>query len=275
MLYLVEYADTNSQSAIGQGITGLRYNAADTVTVASIEPGHTIIVSDATAGNFSTGQIIDVGTSLGGRQVCKDRKITGISAPDGDNNVTITVDGEPFSTAVGNIIYHVGQKTGGCDGLGNGSGSADNSKGSTVSVSYRGLEDLWGNVWEFVDGININNNEKRPYIADDNSNFADDTFKGVYTSSGVILPSDSGYVKDFACSADADWLLMPSIVGGGSNSTYIPDYYYQNWENTANKVALVGGDWYNVTAAGLFSWNVGDASSGAYLAVGARLLLIP
>ncbi|MGI6605714.1 MAG: hypothetical protein ACOX2X_01455 [Peptococcia bacterium] len=136
---------------------------------------------------MSSGRIIDVGTSLGGRQVCKDRKITGISAPDGDNNVTITVDGDPFTTAVGNIIYHVGQKTGGCDGLGNGSGSADNSKGSTVSVSYRGLEDLWGNVWEFVDGINIKNSEKRPYIADDNSNFADNMFTGVYTSSGVTL----------------------------------------------------------------------------------------
>ncbi|MGI6605713.1 MAG: Ig-like domain-containing protein [Peptococcia bacterium] len=37
LLYLVEYADTNSQSAIGQGITGLRYSAADTVTVATTD----------------------------------------------------------------------------------------------------------------------------------------------------------------------------------------------------------------------------------------------
>jgi hypothetical protein len=51
LLYLVEYADTNSQATIGQGITGLRYNADDKVTVASTEPGYTIIVSSAT-GNF-------------------------------------------------------------------------------------------------------------------------------------------------------------------------------------------------------------------------------
>ncbi|MGI6605715.1 MAG: hypothetical protein ACOX2X_01460 [Peptococcia bacterium] len=68
---------------------------------------------------------------------------------------------------------------------------------------------------------------------------------------------------------------MPSIVGGGSNSTYIPDYYYQNWENTANKVALVGGRWSSGATAGLFSWNVYYTSSAADLDVGGRVLLIP
>jgi uncharacterized repeat protein (TIGR02543 family) len=284
LLYLVEYADTNSQATIGQGITGLRYNAADTVTVATTDANE-IVVNKDVATHFRVGRIIDVGTSLGGREVCKDRKITGISAPDGANNVTITVDGDSFNTAMGNIIYHVGQKTGGCDGLGNASGSADGSKGNKVSVSYRGLEDLWGNVWEFIDGINIKNKdasgnaEQQPYIADDYSNFADNVFDGVvYTSSGVTLPFDSGFVSDFACSADADWLLMPSAAGetGASSSTYIPDCFYQNWnESTSDKVALVGGRWDDGAAAGLFDWNVGDTSSLAYLTVGARLLQIP
>jgi hypothetical protein len=207
--------------------------------------------------------------------VCQHRTITEIEpekTPGGEEtgNVIITVDGNPFSTTVEdeglgtpvNIIYHVGQKTGGCDGLGNASGSADGSKGNKVSVSYRGLEDLWGNVWEFVDGINIKNRsadsideiEAQPYVAD--HGFASNEFAEPYQPSGITLPSGNGYVKDFACSAAADWLLMPSAAGetGTGSSTYIPDYFYQNWNgSTTDKVALVGGRWNTGPTAGLFT----------------------
>ncbi|MGI6533891.1 MAG: hypothetical protein ACOX23_04665 [Peptococcia bacterium] len=243
MLYLVEYADTNSQSTtvgIGKGITELRYTEADKITEASTN-ANTIIVSSTTAGYYSTGQIIGVGTSLGNGSVCTNRMITGIAAPV-DGNVTITVDGTEFSTTTDpvNYIYHVGQKTGGCDELDGVSGSATKySDGVTpgvdgkVSINYRGLEDLWGNVWEFVDGINIKA-DHRPYVAD--HGFASDVFDEPYTDAGFDLPSVNGYVSNFACSAGADWLLMPSAVG--ADSGYIPDYYYQA---TGNRVALVGG----------------------------------
>jgi hypothetical protein len=156
--------------------------------------------------------------------------------------------------------------TGSCDSLAGASGMADGTNGQ-VSVSYRGLEDLWGNVWEFVDGINIKA-DHRPYVAD--HGFASDVFNESYTDAGFDLPSVNGYVSNFACSAGADWLLMPSAVGASSG--YIPDYYYQA---TGNRVALVGGHWYNGARAGLFGWNVYGDSSSAHLRVGARLLQIP
>jgi hypothetical protein len=276
LLYLVEYADTNSQSTtvgIGKGITELRWSTDDRVTVASTNANE-IIVSSGTAGYYSKGQIIGVGTSLGDGSVCTNRMITGIAAPE-DGNVTITVDGTEFSTTTDpvNYIYHVGQKTGGCDGKNGVSGSAATySDGVTpgldgkVSINYRGLEDLWGNVWEFVDGINIK--DHRPYVAD--HGFVSDVFNESYTDAGFDLPSVNGYVSNFACSAGADWLLMPLAVG--ANSGYIPDYYYQA---TDNRVALVGGFWTNGSYAGLFLWNVSYVSSYARLTVGARLLQIP
>jgi hypothetical protein len=186
LLYLVEYADTDSQSAIGDGIT----HSSNTGAVAS----------------------------------------------------------------------------GGCDYLVGASGNAVGETGK-VSVSYRGLEDLWGNVWEFVDGINIKANH-RPYVAD--HGFVSDVFDEPYTDAGFNLPGTNNWVNNFACSAGADWLLMPSAVGASSG--YIPDYYYQA---TGNRVALVGGRWNYGTSAGLFSWSVHVASSSAALDVGARLLLIP
>jgi len=281
LLYLVEYADTNSQSStvgIGKGITELRLSTDDKVTVASTN-ANTIIVSTTTAGYYSIGQIIGVGTSLGNGSVCTNRMITGIAATV-DGNVTITVDGTEFSTTTDpvNYIYHVGQKTGGCDGKDGVSGSAAMySDGVTpgvdgkVSINYRGLEDLWGNVWEFVDGINIKANH-RPYVAD--HGFASDVFDEPYTDAGFNLPSVNGYVSNFACSAGADWLLMPLAAGeaGTGSGAYIPDYYYQA---TGNRVALVGGYWNNGPYAGLFRWAVTHVSSSAALDVGARLLQIP
>lgn len=141
-----------------------------------------------TATYFKKGRIIAVGTSIDEEKVViKDREITGISDPDSNGNVTITVDGDPFTTEVGYVIYHVGQKTGGCDDLGNASGSKD-ADDPTVPVSYRGIEDPWGNVWEFVDGMNILDEDRRTYITDDPKNFADNVFDGQYKAIGIPLP---------------------------------------------------------------------------------------
>ncbi|GEM_PF-996594 len=268
LLYLVEYADTNSQSTIGQGITGLRYTDVDKIKGVIVDEGtgntdnDKIIVSYSDTGQYyKVDQFIDVGTTRGARNVWKNRKIIGTTTAGDDTTITVTGGECPGTVAANYILYHVGQKTGGCDGL-------DGASGSAVSVSYRGLEDLWGNVWEFVDGINIKA-DHRPYVAD--HGFASDVFYGtIYQDAGFDLPGTNNWVNNFACSAGADWLLMPSAVG--ASSAYIPDYYYQA---TGNRVALVGGNCYDGTNAGLFDWNVSNDSSTAYLAVGARLLLIP
>ncbi|MGI6605705.1 MAG: Ig-like domain-containing protein [Peptococcia bacterium] len=300
LLYLVEYADTDSQNTtvgIGKGITELRYTADDKVTDIVLEDeiqnNDKLIVSYANTGRYyDVGQIIDVGTELGKRDIWKNRMITEVETVDDNTTITVTGGEKPGTAEENHILYHVGQKTGGCDELDGVSGSATKySDGETpgidgkVSVSYRGLEDLWGNVWEFVDGINIKNRfadnieeiERQPYVAD--HGFVSNKFSEPYKASGIILPSGKGYVRDFACSGDADWLLMPSAAGGTgtSSSTYIPDYFYQNWNgSTSDKVALVGGRWRDGgSPAGLFDWDVAHTSYNAHLYVGARALLIP
>ena len=177
-----------------------------------------------------------------------------------------TAIGRGFVDVVGGPIA-----SGGCDSLAGESGIADGVDGK-VSVSYRGLEDLWGNAVEFIDGINIKNREKQPYIAD--SNFADNKFDGNYVATGITLPAGGGFCQDFAVSAETDWLLIPSS-SGGSSSTYIPDYYFQNWNWEVDKVALVGGICENSDHAGLFYWSVIGDSSDASIFTGARLLQIP
>ena len=53
--------------------------------------------------------------------------------------------------------------TGATSFLGNKSGRATGTDG-LVSISYRGIENFWGNIWKWVDGINIQNRVKKEEI---------------------------------------------------------------------------------------------------------------
>jgi hypothetical protein len=139
-------------------------------------------------------------------------------------------------------------------------------------VSYRGIENPWGNIWKFVSGINIKNSEKQPYFA--GGNFAEGVYTGSYSASGLTLPNANGYVKNLGYSQIADWMMAPSEVEGGS-TTYVPDYFYQNWVDTNDKILLAGGSWNAGVAAGLLCWSVIYAASSAHLNIGSRALCIP
>ena len=63
--------------------------------------------------------------------------------------------------------------TGATANLGNKTGISTGTNGLT-SISYRGIENFWGNIWKWVDGININNGFA--YISNINGNFQSDKF---------------------------------------------------------------------------------------------------
>ena len=128
-------------------------------------------------------------------------------------------------------------------------------------VQYRWIENLWGNVYQWVDGFNANGTAA--YYCTDPSKYADDTATG-YTNIGT-LPA-SGWIKDLTVTDNG--LLIPK-TSGGSETTYVPDYAYSDpdW-----RVLCVGGDWNEGTYAGLLSFNASTSSSGSYSNVSARLL---
>lgn len=156
--------------------------------------------------------------------------------------------------------------------LGNNSGSVSvthyKTGQATNAVSYRGIENLWGNIWQWVDGINIKA-DHIPYVAD--HGFQSDLFTDPYKPLNVVLPAVNGYVKDIAYNDVFNYGFLPSNVTG-SSSTYLHDYYYQN---TGNMVAVLGGAWSFGSHAGAFCWSVSVASGYRHRDVGARLLYIP
>ena len=157
------------------------------------------------------------------------------------------------------------KNSGGCNALGMKSGSETGTdKGSII---YRGIEDLYGNVWQFFDGININNYQA--YICYDSSKYASDVFDGDYQKLGYVDSSTSGsYITALGYDPKHPLVGLPTDVNG-SSSTYMCDYY---WTASDKRIALVGGRWSFTSYCGLWCLAVHHASSGCGTGDGARLL---
>lgn len=154
-------------------------------------------------------------------------------------------------------------RSGGTDSMTYHTGRASGTDGKTA-VQYRWIENLWGNVHQFVDGFNVNG--AKAYYCTDPSKYADDTATG-YTNIGT-LPSD-GYIKDLTVTDNG--LLIPKTTGG-SDTTYIPDCM---WSSSGWRVLLVSGDWDDGTNAGLLCFSTDIASSSSGPSISARLMCEP
>ena len=148
------------------------------------------------------------------------------------------------------MVYHTG------------TGGSKISDGA-AACQYRWLENLWGNVSQWIDGFNANGTTA--YYCVDPPKYADDTATG-YTKIGT-LPA-SGWIKDLIVTDNG--LLIPK-TNGGSETTYIPDYVNSS---SGWRVLFVGGYWGDGTGAGLLSFFANNASSASG-SISARLLCEP
>ena len=158
------------------------------------------------------------------------------------------------------------QNTGGTDTMSYHTGRAAGTDGQTA-VQYRHIENPWGNVYEWIDGINFS--DSTVYVCTDPAKYADDTATG-YTSIGSKIQSN-GWIKSLGFSPDAPYAFFPEAVGG-STSIYIPDYCYYS---SSWRVLYVGGCWSDGLPAGLFYFGASYASSRSDSSLGARLLYHP
>lgn len=147
------------------------------------------------------------------------------------------------------MTYHTGRS--GIDG------AEDKS-----NIQYRWIENLWGNVFQWVDGFNANGTTA--YYCTDPSKYADDTTTG-YTQIGT-LPA-SGWIKDLTVTDNG--LLIPKTTGG-SETTFIPDCV--NSASPGWLVSAVGGNFTNGSAAGLLFLAVNSSSSASFTNITARLM---
>lgn len=161
--------------------------------------------------------------------------------------------------------------TGSCNNVANLTGRPAGTDDKT-GVVYRGIEDFWGNVWEWVDGVNWNDGTY--YVCNNPANYADDTATN-YTAlsyKGATNWSSSYITTEGLDTGNNPHVMLPSAAGSGSESTYYCDAC---WSSTGWKVFRRGGNWDNGSGCGLFAAHLYSASSGSNASIGSRLLYIP
>lgn len=180
-------------------------------------------------------------------------------------------DALPGYTERGSWDYSYTSQAGETVSLGDASGSIyDDGLGLYIANSFRGIENPFGNVWNWLDGINIDNTSGNVHIYTcyDPANFADDTTTN-YTDTGHApgFGDTDGYIKDILGQGQL-CPFYPAELGGDSSS-YITDY---NWNNSgAWRVLRVGGHLSDGAPAGLACLTAHAASSWSYAAIGARV----
>lgn len=262
-LYLVEYADNNSQSTLGRGVSEWSEKKA-LVAESNV---NRIIVDNASA--FPIGRSICIGTNAAWNSaVAKDRTITSIEtySKNGISGYAIYFDGDAVNIAVDNDIWGSAQKTGDCDALGMKSGCLVND--GRHSVIYRGKEQIHSNMFKFIERLNIK--DYQTYVSYNPSNYLPDTFDDNFDKLGYANPNETeGYIKILGFDKKNPLIALPTVLGASSNNGYC-DYCYS--KNNGNRVALVGGDFYGGALDGLFYWYFNGSSSYSYWNFGARLL---
>ena len=174
------------------------------------------------------------------------------------------------------------------DTLGNATGvvayTAYNADGSELKTSYvpryRGVENPFGHIYKWTDGINVRispteenggDNLSKVFVCDDPYLYNDTDYNG-YKHVGNEVRT-SGYVKDIIFGEEGE--IMPSLVGGGSTQFFC-DYHDTNIPTTETlRGVLLGGYAIRGASAGLASAYSHDAPSIAYPDFGSRLCFIP
>lgn len=166
--------------------------------------------------------------------------------------------------------------TGATAGLGNGSGIPDGGEDGKCSVSYRGEENLWGNIWTWLDGINhyAKDADTDTVFVKGYGTMKDNTSSDGYSTLDAGVVRGYGYLSAFGYNEEFDYLFLPAEHNGASNSP-IGDYVWNNTTSLGFLIAVLGGRWGTGSSCGAWSLNLDSASSYRYRAVGGRLLYVP
>lgn len=133
-----------------------------------------------------------------------------------------------------------------------------------LQMKLFGLEDFWGNVNEFIDGI-FSDSSRNILTATENFN---NTGSG-YTNQGSSgFSSDTyGYMSKVQGTSEKGFVLKEA---SGSATTYYCDY----GSVYASRLACFGGSWSSGASAGAFCLDVTRSASDSYSSVSARLMYL-
>lgn len=190
----------------------------------------------------------------------------------------------------GNTAYNCSSLTGSTANLGNSTGQAKetiNEIGGAettyningkVSVSYRGIENPWGNISEHIQGINIWGDGTmaggQPCVAN-NFAFNESKHSDNYEPVGFTLANANGHISALGYGSDKyDWLFMPS-KNDGTSALPVGDYLYIASNLNGYRITQFGGGWQSGDSAGGFYQIANGSVGGRSRSAGGRLVYIP
>ena len=149
---------------------------------------------------------------------------------------------------------------------------------TTYVPSYRGIENPFGHIWKWTDGIHIRVQSEEEggksilYTSDHPASYQDTNYEG-YEEKGYISRTQ-GYVKDILFGDGGDMIVKE---GGASSTTYFSDSFYTSIPNSGEVLrgVLFGGNAYNGAGSGFAGANSTNAPSNTSAYVGSRLCYIP
>lgn len=245
MLVLVKYASLNTQEKVCKGYYYLRYTDQDKALVAEQSTNRIVIALATAANEYLVGNAVEIGTSLGGAQVAKQRLITRVEDYS-NGSVTgkaIYFDGDPVNIAVGNIISHCANISGTTDSLGMRDGCLVNDGKHAMLL----LGHEHNGQYAFVD--NVNRYQGTLYVCYDNTATKDN-----------VGDTDPNYkALSFAFPTTSGWQLLEG---------FDPEHPLEMWCEKLGGSSVGKGNgaylWSNNNAAWCVLFVFGNASYGAY-----------
>ena len=269
MLVLVKYASLNTQEKVCKGYYYLRYTDQDKALVAEQSTNRIVIALATAANEYLVGNAVEIGTSLGGAQVAKQRLITRVEDYS-NGSVTgkaIYFDGDPVNIAVGNIISHCANISGTTDSLGMRDGCLVNDGKHAMLL----LGHEHNGQYAFVD--NVNRYQGTLYVCYDNTATKDnvgDTDPN-YKALSFAFPTTSGWQLLEGFDPEHPLEMWCEKLGGSSVGKGNGAYLWSN-NNAAWYVLYVFGGANNGASAGLPCVNAYVGSGVAYWDFGGVLL---
>jgi len=261
---LIITATMDSQSTL-RGVVDLTFLGT---AVADSTVDKTIIISNAEATPFE----VDMGVLVSTDGLMHTILSKTVDSPE-DGQTTITFDGASFSALATHTADPRHYKTGFTRNV-VASWGAYGANDGKHPIKTLGLEDLYGGAWEFRDGVKISNNyawvNTDPSTYDDVAS-TDGDYASPYVKSSYENALANGYSKDMGVDSRYPFLMLPTVIGGGSER-YYADYYYQS---TGDRTVLLGGYWLNTSTAGLSFLDVDHTLTLAHYGIGFRLSYRP
>lgn len=155
------------------------------------------------------------------------------------------------------------------------------SRTSTYVPSYRGIENIFGHIWKWTDGVHIKVQSEEAggksifYTSDNPANYQDTNYEG-YEEKGYIARTN-GHVRDIIFGRDGDFYVSEDGATGGSSTTYFSDYSYTNIHESSEPLMglLLSGRANGSSSAGLVYVTSSYGPSTTSASLGSRLCYIP